>query len=41
MSSMRAGAAEVDLHAPHHPDDLLAMLAVGELGVVDAGKPAG
>ena len=31
--------AEVDLHAPHHPDDLLAMLAVGELGVVDAGQP--
>ena len=29
---------EVDLHAPHHPDDALAMLAVGELGVVDAGQ---
>ncbi len=36
---MRAGAAEVDLHAPHHPDDLLAMLAVGQLGVVHAGEP--
>ena len=31
--------AEIDLHAPDHPDDLLAMLAVGQLGVVDAGKP--
>ena len=36
---MRAGRAKVDLHAPHHPDDLLAMLAVGKLGVVHAGQP--
>src|SRR5262249_8159507 len=30
--------AEVELHAPHHPDDAFAVLAFGELGVVDAGK---
>ena len=35
---MRAGAAKVDLHAPHYPDDPLAMLAVEKLGVVDAGE---
>jgi hypothetical protein len=30
---------EDDFHLPHHPDHLLAMLAVGEFGMMHAGKP--
>ena len=36
---MRAEPDEVDLHAPHDPDDLLAMAAAGQFGVMDAGQP--
>ncbi len=38
-SSIRAGALEVDLHALDHPGHLVAVPAVGELGVQHADEP--
>ncbi len=36
---MRADPRNSSLHAPHHPDYSFAMLALGQLGVMDAGEP--